>query len=105
MKTSTLRLAAACGLLLLLAACAAGGIESDQAAHRGWLSLLLLGFWHGIIAPVTLLVEIAHKLWPVHIPWDVRLYEARASSVVYDLGFYLGLGGGPVFAFRRWKRL
>jgi hypothetical protein len=104
MKTTPVRIAAALGLMLLLAACAAGGPESAQAAHGGWLSLLLLGFWHGIIAPVTLLVEILHKISPRTIPWDIHLYESRAQSVLYDVGFFLGLGGGPTIVVRRWRR-
>jgi hypothetical protein len=103
MKTSTVRTAAICGLMLLLTACAAGGPEAAAAAHRGWLSLLLLGLWHGIIAPVTLLVEIGHRLWPQTIPWAIRLYETQANSVVYDIGFFLGLGGGPTIVVRRWR--
>jgi hypothetical protein len=100
MKTGP-KLLTACVLLLLLAACAAGGVESGQAAHGTWPSHFLLGVWHGIIAPATLLVEIGHKLWPHTIPWAIRLYETRADSVVYDVGFFLGLGGGPVVAWRR----
>ena len=105
MKTGA-KILTACILLLLLAACAAGGIESGQSAHGGTLSLFFLGFWHGIIAPVTLLVEIGHKLWPHTIPWAIRLYETRADSVVYDVGFFLGLGGGPSLAWRgaRYRR-
>ncbi|HEY2483317.1 MAG TPA: hypothetical protein VGI30_14145 [Caulobacteraceae bacterium] len=98
------KLFAACVLALLLAACAAGGIESGQAAHGGTLSLILLGLWHGIIAPVTLLVEIGHRLWPHTVPWTIRLYEVRANSVAYDVGFFLGLGGGPSFAWYRSRR-
>jgi hypothetical protein len=98
------KLVAVCALALLLAACAAGGVESGQAAHGGALSLLLLGLWHGIIAPITLLVEIGHRLWPHTIPWAMRLYETRANSVVYDIGFFLGLGGGPSIAWARARR-
>jgi hypothetical protein len=99
------KIAAACLLALLLAGCAAGGVESGTAAHSGVLSVFLLGLWHGIIAPVTLLVEIGHKLWPQTIPWDIRFYETRANSIVYDVGFFLGLGGGPTIVFRRpWRR-
>jgi hypothetical protein len=89
--------------LFLLAACAAGGPESQQASHGGAISLLLLGLWHGIISPVTLLVEIAHKFLPSVVPWSIRLYETKANSVFYDIGFYLGLAGAPSFAFRRWS--
>lgn len=103
MKPGTL---AAFAALTLVSACAAGGVESGGAAHGTWLSLFLLGIWHGIIAPVTLLVEIGHRLWPHTIPWAIRLYETRADSVVYDVGFFLGLGGGPTLAWRgrRWRR-
>jgi hypothetical protein len=104
MKSSTMKVPAACGLLLVLTACAAGGPEAAQAVHRGWLSLFLLGVWHGIIAPVTLLVEVGHRLWPNTIPWAIRLYETQANSVVYDVGFFLGLGGGPTIVVRRWRR-
>ena len=104
MKNSHLGLAAALGLALLLTACAAGGPEAATAAHQGWLMQFLLGLWHGIIAPVTLLVEVGHKLWPNTIPWAIRLYETRADSVVYDVGFFLGLGGGPTIVVRRWRR-
>ena len=94
---------AAGALLLLLGACAAGGVESGQAAHGGMLSMFLLGLWHGLIAPVTVLVEVGHRLWPHTIPWAVRVYETRANSVLYDVGFLLGVGGGPLVAARRWR--
>jgi hypothetical protein len=100
--TTPIKIAAACVLVLLLSACAAGGIESGQAAHAGMLSEFLLGLWHGIIAPFTLLVEILHKLLPKTIPWAIRMYETKADAVVYDIGFYIGLGSGPALAWRRW---
>ncbi len=97
------KLLLAIGLLLTLAACAAGGPESHQAAQGGLFSQFLLGLWHGIIAPITLLVEIGHKFLPKLIPWPLRMYEVSHTGVVYDIGFYLGLAGGPSFAFRRWR--
>jgi hypothetical protein len=100
-----LTIAAVVALAMVLTACAAGGIESGQAAHQGMLQQFLLGIWHGIIAPVTLLIEVLHKLWPHTVPWAIRLYETRADSVAYDVGFFLGLGGGPVIVIRRgWRR-
>jgi hypothetical protein len=100
-----LTIAAVVALAFVLAACAAGGVESGQAAHNGMLQQFLLGIWHGIIAPVTLLVEVLHKLWPHTVPWAIRLYETRADSAAYDVGFFLGLGGGPVIVIRRrWRR-
>lgn len=89
------RLALAALLLLALAACAAGSQASGQAAHGGSVSEVILGFWHGIIAPVTLIGEIIDKLSPGALPWPVRFYEARNLGVLYDIGFYVGLVAGP----------
>ncbi|HEY5289642.1 MAG TPA: hypothetical protein VIJ59_06370 [Caulobacteraceae bacterium] len=102
MKMSGSKIAVACFATLLLSACAAGGVESAQAAHGGMLSLFFLGLWHGIISPVTLLVEIGHKLAPHAIPWALRFYETKTDSVVYDIGFWLGLGSAPTLLVRRW---
>ena len=99
---TTTRIVGVAALALLLAACAAGGVESHQAAQGGFISQFLLGLWHGIISPITLLVEIGHKLFPKTIPWAIRLYETRDATVVYDVGFYLGLAGAPSLAVRRW---
>ncbi|HEY7852429.1 MAG TPA: hypothetical protein VIB82_05595 [Caulobacteraceae bacterium] len=103
MTETSARIVGVVALALLLAACAAGGVESQQAAHGGFVSQLLLGLWHGIISPITLLVEIGHKLLPTVIPWTLRLYEARDPTVVYDVGFYIGMAGAPSLAWRRWS--
>ena len=68
------------------------------------LSQLLLGFWHGVIAPVTLIVEIVNRLAPSLLPWKVHLYESRDTGVWYDVGFYVGLAGGPSVFVGRWRR-
>ncbi len=87
----------------VLAACAAGTPEASHAAAGGPLAQLLLGFWHGIIAPITLLVELIAKFAPgaLHLPW--RMYGG-GDSVAYDVGFYFGLAGGPSFFWSRWRR-
>jgi len=46
-----------------LAACVAGSAESARAASGGAISQLALGFWHGLIAPVMLIVEVVNKFW------------------------------------------
>ena len=102
MTTTTVRIAGVIALALFLTACAAGGVESQTAAHGGFISEFLLGLWHGIISPITLLVEIGHKFFPKTIPWAIRLYETRDATVIYDVGFYLGLAGAPSLAIRRW---
>lgn len=87
-------------LAVILAACAAGTPDASQAASGGPLSQLVLGFWHGLIAPVTLLVEIIHRYVPgvLNLPWHMY----GGTSVPYDIGFYFGLAGGPSFFF--WRR-
>jgi hypothetical protein len=98
------RIASAAALALLLGACVAGSAESQHAAAGGLLSQLLLGFWHGVIAPVTLIGEIINRFAPHLLPWRLRLYEARATGVAYDVGFYFGLAGGPTVVWSRWPR-
>lgn len=82
-------------LLLALAACAAGSQASAQAAQGGAVSELLLGFWHGIIAPITLIGEIIDTVSPGALPWSFRFYEMHHNGVLYDVGFYVGLVAGP----------
>ncbi|HXQ15649.1 MAG TPA: hypothetical protein VN814_13595 [Caulobacteraceae bacterium] len=91
------------GLVLTLAACAAGSAESQHAASGGVLGQLLLGFWHGLIAPVMLIVEVIDKFAPHLLPWSVRFYESRGTGVVYDVGFYFGLVGSPLLAHTGWR--
>lgn len=87
-------------LVLILAACAAGTPDASHAQAGGPLSQLVLGFWHGLIAPITLIVEIIRRYVPgvLNLPW--RMYGG--DSVPYDIGFYFGLAGGPSFLI--WRR-
>jgi hypothetical protein len=89
--------------LLALTACVAGSQASQHAATGGPLSQLLLGLWHGVIAPVTLIVEIINRSAPRLLPWTVRLYEAKGTGVLYDVGFYLGLAGSPIIIRTGWS--
>jgi hypothetical protein len=82
-------------LLLAISGCAAGTQASHQAVQNGVLPELLLGFWHGLIAPLTLVGEIIDKLAPDALPWNFRFYESRDTDVLYDVGFFIGLFGGP----------
>jgi hypothetical protein len=100
----TLIVAGLIALGLVLAACAAGSGESEHAASGGVLSQLLLGFWHGLIAPVMLIIEVIDKFAPHLLPWNVKFYEARGTGVVYDVGFYFGLVGSPLLAHSGWSR-
>ncbi len=102
--TRLVKIVCAVAIPLVLAACAAGTPEAHQAAAGGVVSQLVLGFWHGIIAPLTLLVEVVRKLAPGVLPWPWRLYETGDPSVAYDVGFYFGLAGGPTVLWSRWRR-
>jgi len=96
--------AALVALLLTLAACAAGSAESAHAASGGDVAQFFLGVWHGLIAPVMLVIEVINRFAPHLLPWTVRFYESRGTGVVYDVGFYLGLAGSPVVIFSRARR-
>ena len=98
-----LKLAAAAALALCLAACVAGSGESAHAASGGLVSQFVLGIWHGVIGPITLLVEIVNALLPHVLPWKAHLYEVKAASAAYDVGFVIGLGGSPLLLSRRWR--
>lgn len=100
----TAKIVGAAILVATLSACVAGSGEAAHAASGGFLPQLLLGLWHGVIAPFTLIGEIITRFAPHLLPWHVRLYEARATGVAYDVGFYVGLAGGPSFAWNRWSR-
>ena len=89
---------------LALAACTAGSAESHHAATNGDLSQFVLGVWHGLIAPVSLIVEVINRLAPHALPWTMHLYESQDTGVVYDVGFYFGLLGFPFFGWSRWSR-
>ncbi|MGC1305215.1 MAG: hypothetical protein WA840_22835 [Caulobacteraceae bacterium] len=98
------RIVAALGLALGLAACVAGSGDSAHAASGGLISQFLLGFWHGLIGPLTLLVEVIDRFLPHLLPWRTHLYETKAAGAPYDLGFYIGLGGSPLIILGRWRR-
>jgi len=89
---------------LALTACVAGSAEAQHAAAGGWIAQLFLGFWHGIIAPFMLIVEVVDAFAPHLLPWTVRMYEPGATGVAYDVGFYFGLLGGPGAIFGGWRR-
>lgn len=91
-------LAACCLAALLLAACAPGenplvGTAPPERQPSG----LLLGLWHGVIAPFTFVISFFTD--------NVNVYEVHNVGAWYDLGFVLGagilLGGGGAGARRR----
>jgi hypothetical protein len=100
----SLMIAGAVVLAVALSACAAGSAESQHAVAGGALSQLLLGFWHGLIAPLMLIVEVINHFAPHLLPWTVKFYESRGATFVYDIGFYFGLVGSPLLARAGWSR-
>ena len=80
MRRTTRWASLALALLVLLAACAAGGNEGAGTASGQpgfWL-----GLWHGVISPITFLVSLFRD--------DVGIYEVANSGGWYDFGFLFG---------------
>jgi hypothetical protein len=98
------KIAGALTLVLLLAACVAGSDESHHAAAAGLVSQLFLGFWHGIISPFMLIVEVVNMIRPHTLPWNVHMFETAGTGVPYDVGFYFGLLSGPGAAWGASRR-
>ena len=55
----------------------------NQPDAQGRIARAGAGLWHGIIAPVTLVISFFNS--------DVRMYEVHNAGSEYDLGFLLGL--------------
>jgi hypothetical protein len=81
-------------LVLALSACTAGSSDAQQAAQSGGLSVFVLGFWHGLIAPLTLLVSAINEFATGALQWSPRMYQ-EGGGVIYDIGFFIGIIAGP----------
>lgn len=89
MKKSNIVLVILILALLLVAGCA------TQPAPIKDASGFFVGLWHGISAPVNVIVSIFT---------DIRFYESPNAGLRYDLGFMLGIsfwGGSGAAACRR----
>ena len=94
-------LATALGVLLLLAACAAGPNDvAGTPGPTGEPAGFLLGLWHGFIALFTFLISLFTD--------SVSMYEVHNNGRWYDFGFILGVmiffGGGAGSGSRRGRR-
>ena len=70
-------------IVLALAACAAGANPSvNTLPDEGTIAGFWLGLWHGIIAPVTLVVSLFND--------SVNVYEVHNNGGWYNFGFVLG---------------
>jgi len=71
----------------------------DTADAYGRVASTLLGIWHGIISPVTLVLSFVNEGW--------QMYEVHNDGSQYNLGFLLGVAivflilGGIVGSRRR----
>ena len=55
----------------------------NTADAHGRVAGILLGIWHGVISPVTLVLSFANK--------GVQMYEVYNDGSEYNLGFLLGV--------------
>jgi hypothetical protein len=55
----------------------------NQPDGAGMVARAGAGLWHGLIAPVTLVLSFFNA--------DVKMYEVHNSGSEYDFGFLLGL--------------
>lgn len=56
---------------------------TNQPDSLGRVARAGAGLWHGIIAPITLVISFFNS--------DVRMYEVHNAGSEYDLGFLLGV--------------
>ncbi len=72
------------GFVLVLTACAAGANEAVGIADvDGDVAGFWLGFWHGLIAPITLLISLFKD--------GVNVYEVHNNGNWYDFGFVFAI--------------
>ena len=55
----------------------------NEPAENGRVAGLLQGIWHGIIAPVTLVMSFFNE--------SVQMYEVHNNGNAYNLGYLLGV--------------
>ena len=56
---------------------------TNQPDALGRIARAGAGLWHGIIAPITLIISFFNS--------DIRMYEVHNAGSEYDLGFLLGV--------------
>jgi hypothetical protein len=55
----------------------------NQPDQNGLTARAVAGLWHGIIAPITLVISFFNS--------NVHMYEVHNAGSEYDLGFLLGI--------------
>jgi hypothetical protein len=57
--------------------------QVNTADSNGQAAGILLGIWHGVISPVTLVLSFANP--------ETQMYEVHNDGSQYNLGFLLGV--------------
>jgi hypothetical protein len=57
--------------------------EMNRPGSGGHVAGILLGVWHGIISPITLILSFLNH--------SVQMYEVHNDGAPYNLGFFLGI--------------
>lgn len=70
----------------------------DQPDAQGQVAQAAAGLWHGLIAPLTLVISFFEP--------EVQMYEVHNSGAAYNFGFFLGeaLVFGLLSLFLRMRR-
>lgn len=55
----------------------------DETGPNDSIAGLGQGFWHGLIAPITLVISFFNE--------EVQMYEVHNSGRAYNLGFLIGI--------------
>jgi hypothetical protein len=79
-------------LLALISGCVAGQASSREVTGGdNWVFEFFLGFWHGLIAWITLILRFVDQFFPGGLPGDWHMYETYDTGAFYSLGFLMGL--------------
>lgn len=81
MKNPLFRILFLAALVVLLTGCTFAG---DTSTFASGTPGFLMGVWHGVVAPYTLVVRYF---------LDIKMYAIPNSGIGYDLGFLLGIIG------------
>lgn len=57
--------------------------EMNRPGNGGAVAGILLGVWHGIISPITLILSFLNR--------NTQMYEVHNDGAPYNLGFFLGI--------------
>jgi len=68
-------------VVVLLTGCTFAG---DPSRFASGTPGFLMGIWHGVVAPYTLIVRFF---------LDIKMYAIPNSGIGYDIGFLLGIVG------------